>query len=181
MATTRWIALLRGVNVGGARRLPMAELAALVAELGGTDVKTVLASGNVVFSAPARPDPGPALEAALARFLGGPARVAMLKAPELAALLAAPPLANVATGAARHLYALALDAAARAALAPLALREWAPERFALDARGAWCWLPAGVADSALMAEVERVTRRGVTTRNEATLRKVLAAALAAEP
>lgn len=40
--------LLRGINVGGKNRVPMAELRDLLAELGFTDVRTLIASGNVV-------------------------------------------------------------------------------------------------------------------------------------
>lgn len=47
---TRWVALLRGVNVGGIT-IRNAELAAVFRELGLVEVKTVLASGNVVFDA----------------------------------------------------------------------------------------------------------------------------------
>jgi uncharacterized protein (DUF1697 family) len=45
------IALLRGVNVGGAKKVAMADLKAMVEALGFTDVKTLLQSGNVVFRA----------------------------------------------------------------------------------------------------------------------------------
>ena len=48
---TRFAALLKGVNVGGNRKLPMADLAALLAGLGYADVRTLLASGNAVFTA----------------------------------------------------------------------------------------------------------------------------------
>lgn len=48
----RRVALLKGVNVGGNRKLPMAELKKLVEDLGYGEVKTLLASGNVVFDAP---------------------------------------------------------------------------------------------------------------------------------
>ncbi|CAM5555330.1 hypothetical protein GCM10010329_25500 [Streptomyces spiroverticillatus] len=51
MTTKRYAALLRGINVGGAKKLPMAELRDLLAELGHTDVSTLLASGNAVFTA----------------------------------------------------------------------------------------------------------------------------------
>lgn len=44
-----YIALLRGINVGGKNKLPMAELRALLAELGLENVKTYIQSGNVVF------------------------------------------------------------------------------------------------------------------------------------
>ena len=47
----RWAALLKGVNVGGNRKLPMADLRLFLEGLGLTDVKTLLASGNAVFSA----------------------------------------------------------------------------------------------------------------------------------
>ena len=44
------IALLRGINVGNAKRIAMADLKAVVESLGGTGVKTLLNSGNVVFT-----------------------------------------------------------------------------------------------------------------------------------
>jgi uncharacterized protein (DUF1697 family) len=47
----RWAALLRGVNVGGNRKLPMADLKRLVEGLGFERAETLLASGNVVFDA----------------------------------------------------------------------------------------------------------------------------------
>lgn len=50
------IALVRGVNVGGNRKVAMADLKAMVEALGFTDVKTLLASGNVVFEASDRSD-----------------------------------------------------------------------------------------------------------------------------
>ncbi len=43
-----YVLLLRGVNVGGKNRLPMGDLAAIVAECGGADVHTYIQSGNVV-------------------------------------------------------------------------------------------------------------------------------------
>ena len=47
-----WAALLRGINVGGRHRVPMAELRALLAEHGCTDVRTLIQSGNALFRAP---------------------------------------------------------------------------------------------------------------------------------
>ncbi|MFE2276879.1 DUF1697 domain-containing protein [Streptomyces sp. NPDC059454] len=51
MATTRYAALLRGINVGGSRKVPMADLRALVEGLGHDGVRTHLQSGQVVFTA----------------------------------------------------------------------------------------------------------------------------------
>ena len=51
---TRYIALLRGVNLGGHKMVAMADLRALIAKMGFTDVQTLLQSGNVVFSGPSK-------------------------------------------------------------------------------------------------------------------------------
>jgi uncharacterized protein (DUF1697 family) len=49
---TKYVALLRGINVGSNNRIPMADLRELLSGLGYTDVKTLLQSGNAVFAAP---------------------------------------------------------------------------------------------------------------------------------
>src|SRR5262245_37586319 len=51
--TGRYIALMRGINVGGKNLLPMATLAKIFEEAGCTDVRTYIQSGNVVFTATA--------------------------------------------------------------------------------------------------------------------------------
>ncbi|MEU9375871.1 DUF1697 domain-containing protein [Streptomyces sp. NPDC048255] len=61
--TKKYAALLRGINVGGSKKVPMAELRAVLEGLGHGDVRTYLQSGNAVFSS-ANEDP-----AALAREL----------------------------------------------------------------------------------------------------------------
>ncbi len=48
---TSWVALLRGVNVGGGNKVPMADLRQLAEGLGWRDVKSYIASGNLVFRA----------------------------------------------------------------------------------------------------------------------------------
>ena len=53
----RYVALFRGINVGKAKRIAMADLRALLGKLGYTDVQTLLNSGNAVFTA--RPNPRP--------------------------------------------------------------------------------------------------------------------------
>lgn len=47
----KFVALLRGINVGGHNKLPMAELRALCAELGWADTRSYIQSGNLVFTA----------------------------------------------------------------------------------------------------------------------------------
>jgi uncharacterized protein (DUF1697 family) len=66
------VALLRGINVGKAKRVGMADLRALVEGLGYRDVRTLLNSGNVVFAVPksARGEPAARIETAIARSSG---------------------------------------------------------------------------------------------------------------
>ncbi|WP_406302439.1 DUF1697 domain-containing protein [Streptomyces sp. NBC_00885] len=65
--TTRYAALLRGINVGGHKKVPMAELRELLTELGHGDVATYLQSGNAVFSSAS--DDEQALATALERAI----------------------------------------------------------------------------------------------------------------
>lgn len=50
----RYVALLRGINVGGKNKLPMTELRALFTAAGCTEVETYIQSGNVIFAASAK-------------------------------------------------------------------------------------------------------------------------------
>ena len=90
MTNKRYIALLRGVNVGRAKRVAMADLRTLIEDLGYADVRSVLNSGNIVFSADGI-DPGmaaAAIEEGLVLRLGVAARVIVLASEDLAAVLA---------------------------------------------------------------------------------------------
>jgi uncharacterized protein (DUF1697 family) len=98
---SKQVALLRGINVGRAKRVSMADLRALVENLGYGDVRTLLNSGNIVFTSP-RAAPGDAaarIERALAAELGVAARVTVVTAAELAAAVSANPLLAVADDA----------------------------------------------------------------------------------
>src|SRR5262245_44497169 len=108
MMANRQVALLRGINVGRAKRVAMADLRALVEGLGYTDVRTLLNSGNVVFTA-ARGTPAQAaarIEKALTADLGVSARVTVLTAQELADAVAENPLLKVADNDSRLLVAV---------------------------------------------------------------------------
>ena len=87
------VALLRGINVGGRNKVPMAKLREVVASLGHTGVSTYIQSGNVLFST-GETDAGKlaaALEAAISERFGLWAAVVVLSRDELAAVLAANP------------------------------------------------------------------------------------------
>jgi uncharacterized protein (DUF1697 family) len=99
----RWAALLKGINIGG-KKIPMTELKALVEKLGHTDVKTLLASGNVVFTA--TETDGAKLETALEEALaawGLKTEVVVRNLKELEAVIAANPFSDAAKAHPNHL------------------------------------------------------------------------------
>jgi uncharacterized protein (DUF1697 family) len=109
MAT--FVALLRAINVGGTGKLPMTELRALCERLGFSDVRTYIASGNVVFGTRlAAPKAKATLEAALLKTLGKPCQVLIRTADELEAAIAANPYPEAAPN---QLLVLFLDAPGR--------------------------------------------------------------------
>ena len=181
MTNKRYIALLRGVNVGRAKRVAMADLRKLVEDIGYADVRSVLNSGNIVFSA-GDLDPNAAataIEEGLVLKLGVAARVMVIAGEELAAVLAENPLLHLATDHARLLVFLLTDASVRTAVAPLCERDWGEGALALGQRAAYVWCPEGVLDSAAAAALGKQLGDATTSRNWNTLCKLYA--LCAEP
>lgn len=89
---TSYVALLRAVNVGGTGKLPMADLRAMAQDAGFANVRTYIASGNLVFESDA--DEGAvkaALESALEVYAGKPVGVVVRTGDEMAAIAAANP------------------------------------------------------------------------------------------
>jgi uncharacterized protein (DUF1697 family) len=94
---TNYVALLRAVNVGGTGKLPMAELRAMCQSLGFANVRTYIASGNVVFSSKlSETAVKKKLERALETYAGKPVGVVIRTAAELAAVLDANPFKSAA-------------------------------------------------------------------------------------
>lgn len=89
------VALLRGVNVGGVT-VKSAQLAGTFRRIGFTDVKTVLASGNVLFDGPGRPaEQATSIEKALSDEFGYTARVIVTDQAMIAAVVDAYPWPEV--------------------------------------------------------------------------------------
>lgn len=87
-----YIALLRAVNVGGTGKLPMAELKAMCIAEGFEQIRTYIASGNVVFSSErSGAEIKAALEKRLEAYAGKPVGVFVRTAGEMAEVLAANP------------------------------------------------------------------------------------------
>jgi uncharacterized protein (DUF1697 family) len=176
MART-FVALLRGINVGRAKRVAMADLRTLVEGLGYADVRTLLNSGNVVFTAPAaRGGHAARIEKAMAAKLGVSSRVIVLAAAELAAAVAENLLREVASDPSRLFITFLGDPADRARLLPLAKQDWAPDVLAVGTRAAYLWCPGGMLESRLADAVGRLLGEAATTRNWATVTKLHALA-----
>jgi len=104
---TTYIALLRAVNVGGAFKLPMADLKAICIDAGFTRVETYIASGNVVFIGKAAPAKVKAeLERRLRQTAGKAIGVMVRTASEIQAVLQANPFPKAAPN---YTYTIFLD------------------------------------------------------------------------
>ena len=92
---TKYIALLRAVNVGGTGKLAMSELKEMCREAGFARVETYIASGNVVFDSEAAPPLVKAeLEGRLLAYFGKPVGVVVRSAAEMLAVMQANPFTN---------------------------------------------------------------------------------------
>jgi uncharacterized protein (DUF1697 family) len=174
MTSKRYIALLRGVNVGRAKRIAMADLRKLIADLGYGDVRSVLNSGNVVFSGPDKPLDTIAaeVEEALVLKLGVAARALVLGCEELDAIIAGNPLLEKADDHSRLLTFILSGAHSREAIAALCEQDWAPGAAALGERAAYVWCPGGILDSAAAAALGKQLGDATTSRNWSTLLKL---------
>jgi uncharacterized protein (DUF1697 family) len=174
----RYVALLRGINVGRAKRVAMADLRLVVADLGFSDVVTLLNSGNVVFTGPRSATSGIAsrIEAALVSRVGIESRTIVLTGRELASVMTENALTRVATSPSRLLVAVLSSARDGRRLEPLLKESWKPEALALGRRAAYMWCPQGVLESRLPAAVGRLLKDTHTVRNWSTMTKLAALA-----
>ena len=175
-----FIALLRGVNVGKAKRIAMADLRSLIADLGFADVRTLLNSGNVVFRGAAKstPEIAVAIEKAILAKCGFSSRVSVLTAADLARIVDENPLIDSATDAARYLVAVLQDAAELKLLEPILARDFSPERVIPGTRVVYLWCARGILESGMLKLIVKCFGERATTRNWATICKLSALAKA---
>lgn len=162
----RFVVLLRGVNVGRAKRVPMAELREVLDGLGFTAVRTVLNSGNAVVTGPDAPH-GPRIEAALRERFGFEVRVVVLAADQLREIVAAHPFADVAVDGSRMM-AHVLAAPPDPAHVPAAA---GPDHARLVGQVVYQWCPDGLLAAPPVAFPAPTL---VTTRNWNTIMKLYA-------
>ena len=169
---TAAIALLRGVNLGANRRVAMADLRGVFEALGLTGVRTLLASGNLVFDAPAAKAAG--LEAraqsALAERLGLTTEVFVRTADEWRAMIAANPFTDAARDDPAHLVAMVLKNAPDGAPA---LNPPGREQAQVVGRAAYIVYPDGIGTSVFTgARLDRALGVRGTGRNWNTVLKL---------
>lgn len=177
------IAFFRGINVGKAKRVAMADLKTLFESQGFSRVKTVLNSGNVIFDAK-RSNPGrlaSVIEKAFAGRFAFASNVVVLHSERLDAIVAANPLLKVAKDPARHLVAFAREEAVWVKLKSLTQQVWRPDALAMTDEAAYLWCAQGVLDSPLSRAFGKAAGAGVTLRNWATVLKIQAAAAPVAP
>lgn len=172
MAATH-VALLRGINVGTAKRVAMADLRDLMTGLGFSDVRTLLNSGNVIFTAaPHTGDPTRRIEKEIEKRLGLTSRVTVMTAAELDVAVRGNTLLKVATHPSRLMVGALATRDDRSRLVPLTRKRWGLERLALGERVCYLWCPDGINKSPLMKEVDRALGDSITSRNWSTIQKL---------
>lgn len=166
----RYVALLRGVNVGGRNKLRMDELRSLVESLGYTEVSTFIQSGNVLFSA-AEPASAASLRAALSTRLGIDAAVVLRSAAELARAVASNPF-DEADPARLHVGFLT-DPPASELVAKLDAGRYLPEEVSIIGNDVYLHLPDGMGRAKLPGTLDRKLGMAMTVRNWNTVTRLL--------
>ena len=170
----RYVALFRGINVGKAKRIAMADLRALLQKLKFKDVATLLNSGNAVFSAASEPADELALRIrkAVAKQLGVDAFVIVKSEKDVAAIIQGNELGKIADDPSRLLIALTGDVKSLAAVKSLAGADWGEERVCVGKHAAYLWCANGILESKAAVALLKGLEQTGTTRNWATLNKI---------
>ena len=162
-----WVALLRGVNVGGAGKLPMAEFREMLGGMGLAAVRTYIQSGNAVFASDRTAgDLEGAIREAVATRFGFAPETFVLTADEITAALTDHPFSGAEPKTVHVCFLRETPAPDEAALRALALPGdgWhiGPRRFTLHT-------PGGYGTSKLAGRLPRLLPQPMTARNLRTL------------
>ena len=175
MPTTRFLALLRGINVGGNNKIPMAELRALSGEIGWKNAQTYIQSGNLIFEAAGTSAALEAdLERAIERRFGLSIEVLVRAGAAFPAYAMGNPFLE-ASGTEANLVMLLLSKAPprKEAAAELRMRAVNGERIVQVGDAVWIHYAGGVARSKLSpALMDRLVGSTVTARNWRTVLKL---------
>jgi uncharacterized protein (DUF1697 family) len=175
------VAMLRGINLGPNRRVPMAELRALLSGAGYEDVRTYVQSGNIVLASAARPA---RVERELRTLISGrfgfDVPVIVRSRAQLAAVVKADPLGHVVEDPKRYQVSFLAEKPPAELVRRMEERAAESERVVAQGREIYAWHPDGVARSKLWNEL---AGRGLgitaTARNWTTVTTLLD--MASEP
>ena len=169
---TRYIALLRGINVGGHNKVPMPALRETCESIGCTEVSTYIQSGNVVLtSALGAKKLRDALEAAITERLGVSPVVVIRTNKQLADVFAGNPFPDADPN---HLHVAFLSEKPEAGqVAALADLNYPPEDLAIRGTEAYFLLPNGIGRAKIPELFGRRVKTPATVRNWRTVNKLL--------
>ena len=170
---TRYVALLRGINVGTAKPVAMTDLRACFEALGFTDVRTVLRSGNVVFDSREPVEHG-ALEEAIASATGMSAGVVLVDGARFRRIVADNPLASVASDPSRALVYFLEAVPDDTGLGRPSDDDLLPERLAFGKDAIYQWCPDGISKSRVPLKFFTTLGTTATGRNLRTVEKLVA-------
>lgn len=168
------VALLRGINVGTAKPVSMADLLTVFDGLGFDQVRTILRSGNVVFASPgALPaDAAATIERAILAATGVQTSVLVITAREFTAIAEANPLLDIATDGSKLF--ITFVGAMPLELEVLDGEALAPELMVVGQAAVYQWIPQGSLKTKVPRPFWKQFDATVTTRNWNTVQKVLA-------
>jgi uncharacterized protein (DUF1697 family) len=181
---SRYVALLRGINVGGRNRVAMADLRQIADRLGHTEVATYIQSGNLVFTSPDDSvisviSLADALEQEIARSLAVRPAVVVLSCADLAQVIADNPFPGESNPKALHAVfrreALTTGAIAAVADAEQKARaKGSQDEVIVVGRTLFLRTPDGLGRSELAAQLARVGSQAAgTARNWATVNRLM--------
>jgi uncharacterized protein (DUF1697 family) len=158
-ATERVVALLRGINVGGHHKLPMADLRSVLEGAGCTDVETYIQSGNVVAALPAagRRDGAAWLSQVISSASGFEVPVVVRTAKEFERIAMD---TEFDTTKSTFVHAMFFaDARSAEEYAAIDIGPYEPERLVIRGNTLLFWLPNGLGRSPLVIDLERRAKR----------------------
>jgi uncharacterized protein (DUF1697 family) len=165
-----YVALLRGINVGGNKMVPMAQLRALFEALGCTEVRSYIESGNVIFAS-SKPLATRQVEAAIVDTFGIDVAVMIRTAGAVEKVVKANPFPDVDQSK-LHVGFMTRKPSATA-VANLDTERFRPEQFVVSGTELYVYLPNGVGNTKLLAYVGRQLGIPTTVRNWNTLTKLV--------
>lgn len=171
----KWIALLRGINVGGNNVLPMAKLRNDLEELGLENVRTYIQSGNVVFDASAKSAAalGTKIGKQIEQRHGFRPQLLVLTRQDLLAAVESNPFPEAVSEPKSLHFSFLAEPAADPDLKALDDVKAATERYELTDRVFYLHAPDGIGRSKLAANVEKHIGVAMTGRNYRTVEKLL--------